>query len=264
MNRVFAKAAWALFGACTTIFLIAPVLLIAVYSFSKSRYFRLPIRQFSLDWYVAFFASQTFRDAMFNTIVIAVIVTPLCLIAALVTAHVMARSQFAGKSVIDALILSPLIVPGVVTGVAFLSLFRILGIDIGLVRMSIAMVVVSFPYALRALAANYGSVGVALEEAARDLGAGRLQTYLRVTLPQLKPGLIAGTIFVAVEVIDNFAVNAFLVDLHSNTLPIAAYQHVRDFDDPLVAVMSTLLSLLSLIFVLIFNRLVGLEKIARS
>lgn len=264
MNRLLAKAGWFIFGIAATSFVVAPAVLIAFYSFSKARYLEIPIQDYSLDWYAAFFASESFRAAIINTAILAVSVAPICLMAALATAHAMARYEFRGKRALEAFVMSPLIVPGVVTGVALLTFFRIAGIELGLFRMSVAMVIVSFPFALRALAANYGSVSVSLEEAARDLGAGRIQTYFRVTLPQLKPGIVAGAIFVGVEVIDNFAVNAFLVDLRSNTLPIAAYQHVRDFDDPLVAVMSTLLSVLSLILVLIFNHFIGLEKIARS
>ncbi len=264
MNGAIARAGWLLFGIIATIFIVAPAALIAVYSLSKARYFSLPVRDFSLNWYFAFFASDSFRDAMMNTAILAIVVTPICLIAALATAHAIARYEFAGKNALEAFAMSPLIVPGVVTGVAFLAFFKAMGVELGLVRMSFAMAIVSFPFALRALLANYGAVSVSLEEAARDLGAGRVETYFRVTLPQLKPGIVASTIFVGVEVIDNFSVNAFLVDLQSNTLPIAAYQHVRDFDDPLVAVMSTLLSVLSLIFVLVFNYFIGLEKIARA
>ncbi|WP_245573062.1 ABC transporter permease [Lichenihabitans psoromatis] len=113
------------------------------------------------------------------------------------------------------------------------------------------------------LGANYTGVDLRCEEAARDLGAGPLYTYFKVTLPQLRSGLLAGAIFVFVEVIDNFSVNVFLVDLHGNTLPIAAYQHIRDFDDPLVAVLSTLLALLTLALVIVLDRVVGIDRVVR-
>lgn len=258
------KALWLLFGLAVCVYLLAPVLFTAVYSVGESRYFQFPPQGWSLQWYGAFFRAEKFRDALLNSAILAAVVTPLSLLAALPTAHALARYRFPGQRWIDALVLSPLIVPGVITGVALLSLFRILHQDIGLVRMSVAMLIVCFPYALRALAANYQGVDPATEEAARDLGSGPLRTWWSITLPQLRTGLLASAVFVFVEVIDNFSVNVFLVDLHSNTLPIAAYQHIRDVDDPLVAVMSTLLSVLSVLLVLGFSRLLGLERMFKS
>ncbi|MCK0195716.1 ABC transporter permease [Ancylobacter sp. 6x-1] len=264
MRTLISRTLWTAFGATMLAFLLAPTLFTVLFSFSEARYFSFPMQSYSLRWYTAFFGAAKFQKAAIETGLLALIVTPGCLAAALCTAHAVARWEFRGKRLVDSLILSPLIVPGVVTGVAFLSLFRILHQDIGLVRMSIAMMVVCLPYAVRAVSANYGGVDRATEEAARDLGAGPLLAYLKVTLPQLKPGLLAGGVFVLVEVIDNFAVNVFLVDLDSNTLPIVAYQHIRDFDDPLVAVMSTLLSALTLALVILFNRVIGLEKLSQS
>jgi putative spermidine/putrescine transport system permease protein len=264
MKHYLGKALWLLFGVLMLSFLLAPVIFTAVYSVGESRYFQFPPQAWSLQWYTSFFRAQKFYEAMINSAILAAVVTPLCLLAALPTAHALARYRFAGQRWIDALVLSPLIVPGVITGVALLSLFRILHQDIGLVRMSVAMMVVCFPYALRALAANYQAVDPATEEAARDLGYGPLRTWWTITLPQLRTGLLAGAVFVFVEVIDNFSVNVFLVDLHSNTLPIAAYQHIRDVDDPLVAVMSTLLSILSVLLVLGFSRIMGLERMFKN
>ena len=263
MTSISARIAWSLFGAIMFLFLLAPALLAAVYSIEVSRYFRFPPGAVSLAWYVAFFASGTFRSAMAETAVLALVATPICLLLALPTAHALARFNFGGRRLLNAALLSPLIVPGVVTGVAFLSLFRIIGLDQGLARMTVAMIVVCYPFALRALSANYAGIDPRGEEAARDLGAGPFYAYSRVTVPQLRPGLLAAAVFVFVEVVDNFSVNVFLVDLHSNTLPIAAYQHIRDFDDPLVAVMSTLLSLLTLALVVLLDRVVGAARMMR-
>jgi putative spermidine/putrescine transport system permease protein len=264
MNRSVATWPWLLFCGLVLLFIVSPTVFTAYYSFGTSKYFQFPIEVYSLKWYDIFFESTKFRSAMTRTAMLASIVTPICLLVALATAHAMAYGSPRAKQVLDAIALSPLIVPGVVTGIAFLSFFRLAGVELGLARMAIAMLVVCFPFALRAIAANYQNINPATEEAARDLGAGPLMTYLKVTLPQLKPGVLAGAVFVFVEVIDNFSVTAFLTDLNSDTLSIAAYQHIRDFDDPLVAVMSTLLSVLTLIAVLLVQRVVGLDKVVKS
>ena len=103
MKSCLGKAAWLLFGTCAAVFMIAPALVIALYSFSRSRYFRFPTTQFSLEWYGHFFASAAFQQAMLNTAILAITVTPACLLVALCTAHALARAQFKGKGAIDAI-----------------------------------------------------------------------------------------------------------------------------------------------------------------
>lgn len=257
------KSLWLLFGLAAVLFLLAPVLITALYSIGESRYFSFPPKEFSLKWYGEFFASEKFIDGAIHSLTLAAIVTPLSLLLALPTAHALARREFRGRRTLEALIMSPLVVPGVVAGVAFLSLFRIMNQEMGMVRMSVAMLIISFPFALRALAANYNGMDRSAEEAARDLGCGPIATYFKVTLPQLKAGALAGGIFVFTEVVDNFSVNVFLVDLDSNTLPIVAYQHIRDFDDPLVAVMSTLLSLVALLLVVVVGKFTRFDRFMR-
>lgn len=264
MNRSVTTWPWLLFCGLVLVFVVSPTVFTAYYSIGTSKYFQFPIEVYSGKWYGLFFESAKFRGAMMRTAILAGIVTPVCVLVALATAHAMAYGSRRAKQVLDAIALSPLIVPGVVTGIAFLSVFRLVGIEIGLIRMAIAMLIVCFPFALRAIAANYQNIDPATEEAARDLGAGPLMTYLKVTLPQLTPGVLAGAVFVFVEVIDNFSVTAFLTDLNSDTLSITAYQHIRDFDDPLVAVMSTLLSILTLIAVLLVQRVIGLDKVVKA
>lgn len=264
MKRSYwSRALWLLFGLAVVIFMLAPVLVTALYSVGESRYFTFPPQGFSGKWYLEFFASEKFLQAAQHSFILAAIVTPLSLVLALPTAHALARLEFPGRRLLEAMIMSPLVVPGVVTGVAFLSLFRILNVELGMVRMSVAMLVLSFPFALRALMANYNGMDRSAEEAARDLGCGPVQTYFKVTLPQLKAGSLAGAVFVFTEVVDNFSINVFLVDLDTNTLPIVAYQHIRDFDDPLVAVMSTLLSVLAVVLVFVFAKFTKFDRFMR-
>ncbi|WP_315837628.1 ABC transporter permease [Bradyrhizobium prioriisuperbiae] len=264
MKQSVARLPWILFCAAILVFVISPTIFTAYYSFGPSKYFQFPIASYSLKWYSLFFESSKFQSAMIRTAILAGIVTPVCLLVALGTAHVMARGSLRSRRLLDAIALSPLVVPGIVTGIAFLSVFRLAGIESGLVRMMIAMLVVCLPFALRAIAANYQNIDPATEEAARDLGAGAFAAYLNVTFPQLKPGFLAGAVFVFVEVIDNFSVNAFLTDLNSDTLSITAYQHIRDFDDPLVAVMSTLLSIITLVAVLLVQKAIGLDNVVKA
>lgn len=255
------RALWALYLLLVLLFLLAPVLFVVFYSFNDTTLFRLPVPGYSLRWYRAFFASDQFQPALRATLGIALIVVPMTVLVALPTAHMMARS---GKHAwLGAALTSPVVVPGVVTGIAFLGFFTMLGIGDALTRLVIALSLFCLPFTLRALNASYSGLDRRPEEAARDLGATPLRAYLDVTLPQLKAGLLAGSIFAFVEAVDNFSISVFLADTRTKTLPIAAYEHIRDFDDPTVAAMATVLTLAALIMVLVLERVIGLEKLIR-
>ena len=257
------RPGWSLYLLLVMLFLAGPVAFIALYSFVDATFFKLPIPGFSLRWYREFFQSPVFSQALKSTLLLACIVTPLCMSIAIPAAYAIARLRFRGRDLLNAMILSPVVLPGVVTGIALLSLFGLLSMRDGFLRMTLGMTLLCLPFAVRALTANFHGLDPAAEEAARNLGAGPLRTFMRVTLPQLRPGLIAGGVFVFVETMDNFSINVFLADTRSKTLPIAAFEHIRDFDDPTVAAMATLLSVLSVLIVLAVDRLVGLDRFLR-
>src|ERR1700741_2586666 len=142
MQRSISSSLWILFSLLVFLFVVSPTAVTAYYSFGTSKYFQFPIETYSVKWYGAFFSSDKFRDAMVRTGILAAAVTPICLLAALATAHAMSYGSKRAKQLLDAVALSPLIVPGVVTGIAFLSFFRLIGLESGLARMTIAMLVV--------------------------------------------------------------------------------------------------------------------------
>ena len=257
------RAAWAAYLAFATLFLVGPVAFIALYSLVDATFFKLPLPGLSVRWYKAFFESPQFSSALASTLILAAIVTPLCMAIALPTSWAIARLRFRGRDLLNAMLLSPVVLPGVVTGIALLSLFGMLSLNDGFARMTLGMTLLCLPFAVRALTANFHGLDPSSEDAARNLGAGPLTTFWRVTLPQLRPGLIAGGVFVFVETMDNFSINVFLADTRSKTLPVAAFEHIRDFDDPTVAAMATLLSVLSVLIVFGVDRLVGLDRFLR-
>jgi ABC-type spermidine/putrescine transport system permease subunit II len=252
-----------LFAVLVGLFMLTPVVFIVYYSFSNDSYFSLSPSGFSLKWFQQFFSSDSFRTAFGTSLLMGAIVTPVSLIIAVPTAWALVRGRFRGVEAINALLMSPIIIPGVVTGIAFLILLYHTGIGPGFTGLVIAMICFTLPYSVRALVANLHGMRTDLEEAARNLGASNWQAFRLVVLPQLRPGLIAGGTFVFVEAIDNFSVSTFLAAQHSTTLPVAAYAYMRDFDDPTVAAMSAVLILLSTLLVLVVGRLIGLEKIFR-
>ena len=248
-------------AALASLFLAIPVLVIVYDAFNPSGLLVFPPRTLTLEWFANFFGSPRFRSALANSVLIAALVTPLTLAIAVPTSVALVRRQFAGKGLLNALTLSPLVIPGVVSGVAFLNLFTAVGLVGGFWRIAVAMVCFTLPFAVRAVVATLHGLDPALEEAARNLGGRAWQAFLFVTLPQLRPGLLAGALFVFAEAIDNFSIAVFLTDLRTQTLPVEAYGYIRDFDDPTVAALATVLIVQSLVLVFVLQRVIGMDRV---
>lgn len=249
--------------AVTALFLLLPVLVIIYYAVQDNVYFELWPKEFGFRWFVAAAQNERFVEAAVRSLIVAVTVTPVTLALALPTAYAVVRYDFPLRGLVNAIIMSPLLVPGVVSGIAFLTLFGNLGVHSGMVRTVLAMICFSFPFAVRAIAANLQGIGPGWEEAALSLGASRTFVWTRVMLPLLRPGLLAGGIFVFVEAIDNFSIVVFLVTRESSTLPVEVYGYIKDFDDPSVAVVAVVSILFSTLLMFVVQRLVGLEKLIR-
>ncbi|MDR3399293.1 MAG: ABC transporter permease [Pandoraea sp.] len=248
------------FSIAVAVLMLAPVAVVVLYAFSADSYFSLPPTRFSWRWFESFWSNEGFRSALNNSLLISFVVSPITLIIALPAAYALSRGTFAGRQALTALLMSPIIVPGVVTGVAFLALSYKTHIGPGFVAIVVSMICITLPYALRALLANMHGLRLDLEESARNLGATHWQVFRMIVLPQLRPGLLAGGIFIFVETIDNFTIASFLVTPTTTTLPVEAYYYLRDFDDPTVAAMSCVVFLISTLLVLALDRLIGLEK----
>ncbi|OWJ77151.1 ABC transporter permease [Haematobacter genomosp. 1] len=258
---LFGKVMWTIYMVAIMGFLLAPLVFVVYYSFLPTAFFKLEWQGVSLRWYQAFFTSDVFMPALRHTLLIAALVVPVTLLVALPTTHLVASGhvRWLGQA-----LTVPVVVPGVVTGIALMGFFALLSVENALLRLVIGLTLYCLPFTMRALNAVYSGLDRRPEEAARDLGAGPARTYLTVTLPQLKAGILSGAILAFVEAVDNFSIAVFMADTATKTLPIAAYDHIRDFDDPTVAAMSTLLIVLAFVLVFVLEKTVGLERMIRD
>lgn len=252
-----------LLATLAVIFLLLPVVFVVLHSFSPTRYFQWPPSGFSLNWHKNFYNSKMFMDAAKNSFTMALIVTPLSLLIGIPASYALVRSDFKGKELIQKIILSPLIIPGVVTGISILSLISAGGFRIGIIGLSLGILVFALPFVVRALSANLLGLDPRIEEAARNLGAGPVRTFFTIVLPQLKSGILAASVFVFVEALDNFTIAVFLTNDQTKVLPVAAYQYIKDFDDPTVAAMATALIVFSIIVVALLEKVMGFQKSLR-
>ncbi len=246
--------------ALIVVFLAVPVLFVIFYSFNKGAYFRLPPQGLSLRWYANFFRLHYFRDGALISLALAGVVTPLSVAVGVAASYGLVRGRFKAATLINALLMSPIIIPGVVTGIALMTMFNLLGSGWSFGNLVIAMTLVCLPFTVRTISANLHGLNPATEEAAINLGASRWTTFRRVVLPQIRPGIVGGMIFVFATVLEDVSVVIFLTSYKTSTLSIAALGYLRNKDDPTIAAMATMLVALTVGLVFIIQRVIGLEK----
>lgn len=246
------------------VFLLAPVLLVVPMSFSADNYLAWPPSGWSLRWYQALWHQVGLQQALRVTIVLALIVTALSLLLGLAAALALTRGKFPGREAISVLLSAPLLLPTIVLGLAVLIVFVSRGLIGSWSGLVMAHLLVTLPYALRMLTTALTTLPPSVEEAAASLGATPLRVLLLVTLPMMSSGIIASAAIVFLISFDEVVVSLFVVGPRLTTLPVALYHYIESHADPLVAAVSVLMICVTLIFVTVLDRTVGLRKAVGS
>jgi spermidine/putrescine transport system permease protein len=214
------------FFALVVVFLYAPIVILLVFSFNNSELPTFPLSGFTLHWYHEFIANGDLRGALETSAIIAAL-SSVCAVALGILASVaLVRRRFRGKAVVSALLLSPLVIPFVVFGISLLLLFHTLGIPRSLLTVVIGHVVISLPYTILVLVPRLTQIDESLEEAAYDLGAGRLTTFRCVTFPLILPAVVSAFLIAFTTSFDEYAVASFVVGTRQ-TFPIYLYSALR-------------------------------------
>ena len=224
------------------LFLIAPMAIIVPMSFSTAVSFEFPPPGYWLGYYVQYFHSATWLAATANSFVIALGSMLLTMLVALPAAFGYVRYRFRGKGAFNLIVMLPLIVPGVVSALGyygFLSRLHLVGTRSGMI---IAHSVLSIPVAFLVICAALKGFDRNLERAASSAGAGPLHTFLWVTLPVLRPGLLVGALFAFLHSFNEAVVAIFIAGRDASTLPKKMFESIRLESDPVIAVVATLLT----------------------
>jgi len=242
------------------LFLVFPVLVVIISSFNKAPFFEFPPREFSIHWYLKLLSSYKFIDGFKVSFIIAACVTVISTFSGILAALALVRYNFRGKNALNAYLQSPIILPEVVSGLALLIFLNSIGMFNNLINLIIGHVIWTIPYVIRTVSAVLYRFDRSVEEAAMSLGANSVQTFLKVTFPLLRAGVMAGAMFSFIMSFDNFALSIFLAGPLSQTLPIVLFQHMRYEVDPTIAALSALLvgGLVCLVFLL--ERFVKIEE----
>ncbi|MBE9640320.1 ABC transporter permease [Salipiger mangrovisoli] len=249
------------------LYLSIPLIFVTWLSFYRQEIPSYPPEGYSLRWYSAAIANERFIDAFATSAKVGILATIIGLAVALPAALALNRYRFFGHAALGNLLLMPLIVPGIVLGFA-LYVFQveteiatglpIMGSFGGLVFGHVLLVI---PWTVRLILASLAGFDRTLEEAAMNLGAGRLTTFRRVTMPSILPGIVAGALFGFVSSFGNLEMSLFLVAPGETTLPIAILQYLQWRIDPTIAAISVLQILIIAVALLVTDRFVKLSRV---
>lgn len=241
------------------VFLLLPFAVALPVSFSPLAVF--PPNGFTLQWYVAFFQSDQFNDAWRVSITLAVMAASISTVIGSCLALAVSRFDFPFKEMLVNLTLSPLIVPGVATGVGLVFYFSYVGLLNGWARLIIAHVIITVPYVVRTVGAALHGFDRSLEEAAMNLGATEARVFATVTLPVVRPAVAAGFVFSFMASFENLPATVFVVQPGTYTMPVVLFDYVRDDFNPIIAVVTVVMILVAVAAMLIADRLVGINRL---
>lgn len=242
--------------------MVTPAVIVIGSSFTSGSLLQFPPEGFSFKWYQAVFESQQFMQALWTSIYLAFLATVISVALGFTAAFVLDRFDFAMRSSFAALLISPIIIPMVVLGLALLQLLSWLGFGQSFVGLLMGHVLIMLPYVVRTLSTGFGLLNKTLEEAALNLGASPFRTTMRISFPLLMPSLIAAGIFAFVTSFGNVTLSVFLANAASMTLPVQIFAFVESSYDPTVAAVSSIVIAVTLTIILLIEKLVGVSQVA--
>jgi len=249
----FPDRALLLFSVLIYAFLYAPILILMLFSFNSSRSTQ-SWTGFSTEWYIALLQDETIHDAFFNSMKVGVTATLIATVIGTLTALALTRHDFRGKLAADTTIYAATVMPEIVVGVSLLVFFVAtlipLGIELGIVTIVIAHVAFTISFVTIVVRARLAGMDESLEEAAQDLGANPVTTFVRVTLPLILPGVMAGALLAFTLSFDDFVITFFVSGVGSSTLPLKIYSMIKFGVSPVINALSTvvLVATIALIF----------------
>lgn len=242
------------------IFLLAPLVVIMLASFSPTPIVVFPPKGFSLKWYENIFTSSTnFLSGFINSIEVAVVATAIDVILGVTAALSVSRYQFKNKELLVSFFTSPMYVPSIAFAFVLLQVFSQIGSIPGMLKILLGHMIIIMPYIVRNTLSVLSGFNWTLEDAAASLGANPVNTFFRVTLPLIKPGVIAGAMLSFLYSFDEAVLSSLLSSPKFVTLPIRIMNYMEFSFDPTLASISTVLILMSLLLIILLEKFTGLD-----
>lgn len=242
-------------------FVLLPSIVVTIAAFSDQAIPSFPPGNWSLRWFAKAAAYEDFQQGLHNGLVITLWASSIALLVGATFAFALDRYEFRNKNTIEAVLLSPLVVPHFTVGLGFLILAAQVGLARGYAIVVICHVVLVIPFVLRSVYVSLRNLDRRLELAATSLGAPPYRVLSSITLPLLAPGLVSGWLFAAILSFNEFTASLFVTTQRTQTLPVAAYNYVREYADPTMAAVSVVYIVATAALLVFANMFLGLGKV---
>lgn len=257
---VFSSLMKRLFTVLVLVFIILPLPIVIISSFSSSSMIAFPPKHFSLKWYISLASKREYITSFLLSLRIALISVVCSLTFGTMAALAIKRYTYRFPEMLKTMFLSPLMVPAVIIGIALMRFMNILGWINSFRAILVAHLLITMVYVIRTVLSSLVGYDITIEYAARDLGAGPLLTFRKITLPLIKPGLIVAGMFSFIVSLDETTISIFIAGGRTTTLPVRIYSMLEHGLDPTVTAISSLLIILALCILLLINKVMGLDK----
>mgnify|MGYP003817190651 CR=1 FL=1 len=246
------------------IFLLSPLVVIVIASFTPTAVITFPPQGLSLKWYENIFGSSThFMEGLANSLKVGVPATVLDVLLGVTGALSICRYDFKGKNFLLNYFTSPMYVPSVAFAFVLLQVYSQIGGIPGMARIFIGHFIIIMPYVVRNTVSVLHVFNWSLEDAATSLGANPAQVFFKITIPLAKPGILAGALLAFLYSFDEVALSSLLSTPKFITLPLRIMNYMELTFDPTLAAISTLLILASLVLILLMEKFVGLDMFVK-
>lgn len=242
------------------LFLLGPFLIVFIAGFSGEETLAFPPKSYSLRWITHVFTVESFQRSFTTSMLVGLGATALALLLGVPVAYALSRYQFRGKELVRTVVTTPLIVPGIIVGLALLRYF-VLRVDLPVVASLLAgHTTLLIPYTVRVVSASLANLRSDIDDAAITLGATRLQVFFKVILPNIRGGVAAAFILAFITSFNQVPVSLFLTGPGVSTLPIEMLSYMEFTFDPSIAALSTLLVVLTVALVFITEKMLGITR----
>ena len=235
------------------LFLIIPVLVIIPLSFNADSFLLYPMSGFSLRWYEEFFGSATWTDALKNSLIISPLATLLAVTLGTLASIGLTRATFPGKALLVSVLISPMVVPVVISGVAIYLFFAPIGLAGSYLGLVLAHAMLGVPFVITTVTATLQSFDYNLVRAAASLGVDPVRAFFKVTLPIVGPGVVSGALFAFATSFDEVVITLFLASPEQQTLPRKMFSGIRDNISPTIAAAATVLVAIATLLLLVLE-----------
>ena len=250
-----------IYVAVMVLFLLAPVLVVIAVAFTPAEFVTFPPPGFSLRWFEKVLSEPEFIQPLWNSFRLGCVSTLVAAVLAVPAAIVMVRYPFRGVRELQTFLLSPLSLPTIILATGLLFFTARIGLGSSFAALVAGHTVIIVPYVMRTVFGVYAGLGPEIEHAAMVHGAGPLRTFWYVTLPMIRPGILAGAIFAFLMSFDEVPVALLLSNTDTTTLPVSILSYLVYNYDPSIAAISTIQILIVIVTLLVLERFFGVRNL---